>query len=433
MEGQVADFYIDVPRVRDRDIFRFFQTVATLIGAKQVSIADMGARSASTIDIGDDGSISQDYFLKSDLFSIYSATVSNGNFSISLSRPITQANQASDLVNDKLYIHNDNNNGLKKEIYREINRLINDSFHYGPEPFVGLFHNQKTFTSLIKSHQQMLGQLQGTATNITEQLAAARLRLEEEFAERQSRSEEELQKRRAHDEELAEATRTQLLEKEQELEERRKNLDDRDNTTARRAQHATLKSRISERGSKFVITPETRRARLPIHAATIGACAVLIGFLIYYVTALSELPPSASTPLVVATAVKPIGLTVALLGLVAWYLRWMNRWFERHADAEFYLKQFELDIDRANWVVETALEWKEKQERTIPDTLLESISKNLFTKSEKDVDADMHPADYLASAILGRASNVNLKVPGGEISLAGKDIRRLQKDEAQAA
>jgi hypothetical protein len=28
-----------------------------------------------------------------------------------------------------------------------------------------------------------------------------------------------------------------------------------------------------------------------------------------------------------------------------------------HASAEFLLKQFELDIDRASWVVETAMEW----------------------------------------------------------------------------
>lgn len=94
------------------------------------------------------------------------------------------------------------------------------------------------------------------------------------------------------------------------------------------------------------------------------------------------------------------------------------------------MKQFELDIDRANWVVETALEWKEKQDRSIPDALLGSISRNLFTKTERDEDADMHPADYLASAILGRASNVNLKVPGGEISLTGKDFKKLQKDDA---
>ncbi|MCM0752025.1 hypothetical protein DEA98_14245 [Brucella pseudogrignonensis] len=106
----------------------------------------------------------------------------------------------------------------------------------------------------------------------------------------------------------------------------------------------------------------------------------------------------------------------------------MNRWVERYADTEFYLKQFELDIDRANWVVETALEWKEKQDRTIPDALLGSISRNLFLKTDRDEDADMHPADYLASAILGRASALNLKVPGGELQLTGKDIKKLAKD-----
>lgn len=152
----------------------------------------------------------------------------------------------------------------------------------------------------------------------------------------------------------------------------------------------------------------------------------------YFTSDLAEIATNAPTTLIITTAIKPVGLTIALLGLIAWYLRWMNRWFERYADAEFYLKQFELDIDRANWVVETALEWKERQERAIPDPLLESISRNLFSKSERDEDADMHPADYLASAILGRASGVNLKVPGGELTLDNKGIRRLQKDEPPA-
>ncbi|RVL29647.1 hypothetical protein [Sinorhizobium meliloti] len=132
------------------------------------------------------------------------------------------------------------------------------------------------------------------------------------------------------------------------------------------------------------------------------------------------------------TGLKPASITLALLGLMAWYLRWMNRWFERYADAEFHLKQFELDIDRASWVVEAALEWKLSQDRPMPEHLLETISRNLFSKGEKDDSADMHPADYLASAILGRASALNLKVPGGEISLTGRDLKKLQKDEAAA-
>ncbi|MDW9434542.1 hypothetical protein NKY71_01735 [Sinorhizobium meliloti] len=76
------------------------------------------------------------------------------------------------------------------------------------------------------------------------------------------------------------------------------------------------------------------------------------------------------------------------LGIISWDLRWMNRWFERLSENEFQLKQFELDITRAQWVVETAFEWKMSPQSPIPNPILENISRNLFANSEKDVNAD---------------------------------------------
>ncbi|RWF50675.1 MAG: hypothetical protein EOS46_02860 [Mesorhizobium sp.] len=418
----------DVPRVRDRDVFKFFAKVGQLIGAETINISEVGTYSSSPLQLSDSDQLSNSYFSTSSIFSIYEANTNNlsGSFSINLTRLAS----GPDGVTDRLTINNSQKDSIPPNAIHEINSLVSETFTAGPEPFVGLFHNQKTFTALIKSHQNMLAQLQNTATRVTENIAEAHVRLENEFAKRASQLDEDVQKRAAKLEETAEAERKSLREREDALVVRSRDLDERDNTTARRAQHATLKSRIAERGSKFVITQETKKARLPIHLGASAACAVILGFLVYYASAITSLPADASVALIVATSVKPVGLTVALLGLVAWYLRWMNRWFERHADTEFYLKQFELDIDRANWVVETALEWKEKQEKAIPEGLLDSISRNLFTKTERDEDADMHPADYLASAILGRASGVTLKLPGAEVAMTGKDIRKLQKDDA---
>jgi hypothetical protein len=59
----------------------------------------------------------------------------------------------------------------------------------------------------------------------------------------------------------------------------------------------------------------------------------------------------------------------------------------------------------------------------MPGYLIEAISKNLFSKTEKDESAEMHPADYLASALLGKASTLKLKVPGGEIEYDSKALK----------
>ena len=40
--------------------------------------------------------------------------------------------------------------------------------------------------------------------------------------------------------------------------------------------------------------------------------------------------------------------------------------FEQHAQTEFQLKQFELDMERASWIVETSLEWKDAKGTSIP-------------------------------------------------------------------
>jgi len=110
----------------------------------------------------------------------------------------------------------------------------------------------------------------------------------------------------------------------------------------------------------------------------------------------------------------------------------MNRWFERHSELEFQLKQFELDIDRATWVVETALEWRQEQHSTIPNHLLESISRNLFSRSDKDEGSDMHPADYLASALLGKASALRLALPGGrELEYGPRALKEVSKAESK--
>ena len=127
-------------------------------------------------------------------------------------------------------------------------------------------------------------------------------------------------------------------------------------------------------------------------------------------------------------AIKGLTLTALAGGIFVWYLRWLNHWSSRHADGEFQLRQTELDIDRASWVVETALEWKNSQQSAIPDSLLSSISRNLFQKpGEFDERDGPSAADQLASALLGEASKVKLNIGGNEVELTRQGIKRASK------
>ncbi|RXF70262.1 hypothetical protein [Hansschlegelia zhihuaiae] len=313
----------------------------------------------------------------------------------------------------------------------KLNVLINAHFEQDAAALGQLFKNPRIFSQLIASHQQQVGELQKTVLAISEQAVDARHSLEVEYAERRSTLEKEIANKHATlnaeiDERLVDFSRQK-----QELENRAKQLDDRNNTHVRRQIRRDLKQRLEQHSNKFTVSDTTRRMRWPVH---VGVWSGLIGLgaLIFYFSSAALAPSLQETSwiFVITLLIKPLGLTLAMLGLGTWYLRWMNRWFEQHSSAEFQLKQLELDIDRASWVVETALEWRQVQDSPMPTHLLESISRNLFTKSDKDEGADMHPADYLASALLGKAAALRVALPGGgEVEWGPKALKQAGKSD----
>jgi hypothetical protein len=214
-----------------------------------------------------------------------------------------------------------------------------------------------------------------------------------------------------------------IRSKEDALTAREKELDDRTNMHARRGIREDIKRRLQSYAAEFSLTGNTQKMRRPIHVTVLLSLATFLALIAYFSWQFGQQPAN-FVPLA-----KSALLTVAALGILAWYLRWLNRWFEQHADAELNLKQFELDVDRASWVVETAMEWRTSQHGSIPSYLLESISRNLFARRERERDDEMHPADYLASAIFGKASHAKISIGGNELELDRRGIKALEKDK----
>jgi hypothetical protein len=176
---------------------RFFAKFRQQLGQPNLNILETGAAGSIGVNLADADGADGLYFAKSGFFSISAISTNANGISVSINRQTSEP----DSTTDRLSINNNGNTQqVQRDLIRTINELVDRMFVFGPEPFTGLFHNQKSFTALIKSHQQMLASLQGTATNIAEQLAAARLKLEQEYAERQSKLEEEFQRRQADSE-----------------------------------------------------------------------------------------------------------------------------------------------------------------------------------------------------------------------------------------
>ncbi len=86
-------------------------------------------------------------------------------------------------------------------------------------------------------------------------------------------------------------------------------------------------------------------------------------------------------------------------------------------------------MERASWLVETSLEWKDAKGTAIPPELLESLSNNLFTSEKEKIDPLQHPSDQLASALLGSASAIKLKAGDSSLEIDPKKLAKSKTAE----
>jgi len=216
----------------------------------------------------------------------------------------------------------------------------------------------------------------------------------------------------------------QISKKEEEFEKRIKELDDKSNTHARRQIRKDILKEIKERQTTFNLTHGTNKLRTPVAKAILAliwALTLLTGFSFFEL--LQALRGSTGIVLWISLF-KQITLAFGLVLSILYYIRWQNRWFEQHSQAEFKLKQLELDMERASWLVETSLEWNDVKGNSLPKELLTSLSRNLFTETKEQSEDIAHPADQLASALMGSASLVRLRAGDSQINIDPKKLKK---------
>ena len=113
---------------------------------------------------------------------------------------------------------------------------------------------------------------------------------------------------------------------------------------------------------------------------------------------------------------------------IGFLIRLLNDWAEKSAKEELKLRQMEIDIDRASWLVELLFEFKTNKGEELPKELMQQLSKNLFGVDE-DLQHGTNAAQTLATALLSSASGLKFNLPGGlgELSFDGKSLKRLEK------
>ena len=275
-------------------------------------------------------------------------------------------------------------------------------------------------------HNETLDRLERLNEQLVSSTHNYRNKLDEEFAEKSEKlfNEHEV-KHQVLSNQYKEAY-DQLEAEKKKLEQRRQELNDKDNTHARREIRQDIIKEIKSRQKEFGLTEGTVKLRQPIFYAMI---ALIVVFALGAGSTGLELTRTDLTgaPFYILIAKQAV-YTFGAVGSILFFIRWLNRWFEQHSVAEFHLKQFELDMERASWLVETSLEWKDAKGTAMPPELMQSLSTNLFSNRD-EVEQVVHPADQLASALLGSASSIKLQA--GD-SLIEVDPKKLKKQEGKS-
>jgi hypothetical protein len=258
--------------------------------------------------------------------------------------------------------------------------------------------------------------------------------LDAEFQKRVAKLDQDVAAQRAQLQSEFDAKDTELKQRDEAIKTRESEFETRESKYLRRGLRKEMLERLTALSQKFELTQGTRQLRWPVAIFTIILMAFFATMTVLSFTQTGAIIKTAGEDIsklswwqVGFLGFKQLGFAAAFLGGAWFFIKWNDRWFRQHADAEFMFKQLELDINRASWVVEMALEWKDEQGLELPPELLERLTRNLFKQSSQDSDGIEAPPD-LASVLLGSAATLKIKAPSGaEVELDRKGLKNALK------
>jgi hypothetical protein len=290
-------------------------------------------------------------------------------------------------------------------------------------------------------HNSMLERLEVIAAKQIANLNDFQLQKLSEHDARRKEIDAELLVRKAAQDAANEKELERIRDREQKLQNRQKQLDDRDNTHVRREIRVQLNDVINTRLNRITFNTRSLFREIPIHFGFIGIVCVSAYLAIIFAGNLAEFLStstdkvtgrplnefrSVSDPALIWLALKQTIATATAIGAAVYYVRWLIRQHHDYTQAEGNLRRYQIDFERASWVVETALEWKRDQSQQIPEHLLGAISRQLFVWESREAEADQSPADMLASALLGKASKINLNTGPAQFEWNGKNLQKAE-------
>jgi len=431
-------FSFKIPQISDRKVVHGFLKVLENWDKPNFIANLAGAGQIASVPVDENGNFIEEWsdFIELESTVLLSLTVRLGSISFTYRRG---GEGHSSAIYDDIHVNINTNLETPNQSYRL--RLIADA----KQEFKA-FDPERTFLSTANElgaqyaalHDSTLVRLEEVATDLVSKSADQQLRLEEEYRNKRVELEKEAhESKKRQDIEFSELVQS-LNQREEDLRILRASIDDRDNTHARRETRNKLLEDVKNRIENFGVTRITEKKRSPVAGTFVFIISIL--FLLGIATWIeikdyhnqADLVKSAiasALPKEILRDGQTLALTksdlyilwarlslvvLSIIGIALYFVRWQNRWAEQHSGSEFQLQQFYLDVNRANWVVESGLEWHKETGSSIPNELLEKLTHNLF-KAATEAPPAIHPADELASALIGSASKLKLKAGDSEI------------------
>lgn len=442
---------IKIPRVSDRIIAETLKALGTQYGISSAHVSALAFSNIGQVSLSDDATGDWKALLDHDSNLIDSMSLSIGGLSIAYARGGQYSSEQKSPIFDEIVLNWSNQpsptNAEKLDIVAFLNANL-CPFELGRTVGGGISEEQ---SQLLAIHQSTLERLEKLNEDLVRQSSEFRRGLEEKFEEKVKHAEVEYSERKQRLEVEGQTFAAQVEAKERALEEKLKVIDDRDNTHVRREIRDRMLDDVKQRISQFGVSQVTEEKRRPVLVGILALLAAFLGLLAwtgYEISAMdgqyfSMLEAIRNISAWGPEEIKAAGLgaeTIAkvsasdvdrthifwlwgrfalfsfgLIGTILYYIKWQNRWAEQHIVSEFQLQQFYIDVNRANWVIESCLEWRKETESAIPKELLGSITNGLFVNNQIEPERVIHPADELASALLGTASKLKLKVGDSEL------------------
>jgi hypothetical protein len=273
----------------------------------------------------------------------------------------------------------------------------------------------------FRAREDALARLESIIDRNIEKFDQKRSELDTAHAARQAELESTYETR-LHELESRVADKEKLLEaKADELNQRSKRLDDRSNTHVRRDIREKLLTAIKD-VDRFKFTPETVTRRRWVLWSFAGFLIILLiptAFLFYKQYTSATFDPW--------TFGQKIAFSATFIVSAGFFLKWLNNFAAKSAAEEFRLKQLQLDIDRASWLVELYFESVAAGDKSgLPAELLSRLSSNLFANEDTKHES-VTAADAFASALVSSAGKARINLPGVDIELDKQGLRKLAK------